>query len=221
MSRSNVKAIAGVDDDVKMINLKLGCLTKNKHYSDKFKVLLNITGVKNINSNYIIPFNNQSQINVDRFLEIYNYPILAFNPYGNGGARKFNVKKINDIINSILEVRSDVVIILLVSPDKKEDVDKVCKLKSQVFYYKDSKTIDDTISIMRRSQWVLSVDTATTHIAVGLNKPLLAFYNPDHENFNEWGYERDNVINFFSNDVNSINAIKDYNLPPILKNFLN
>lgn len=221
MSKSNVRLIAGVDDDVNMINVKLGCLTKNKHYAEKFKELLNITGVKDVDASYIIPFNKVSQCSVDDFLKKIKPPIVSFNPYGNGKSRQFNVEKINDIIRHILTIRSDVNIILLTSPDKKEEVFKICSKQDRVFFYEEAKTIDDTISIIRRSQWVVSVDTATTHIAIGENKPLLAFYNPDHENFNEWGYERDNVINFFSNDVNSINAIKDYNLPPILKNFLN
>ena len=33
----------------------------------------------------------------------------------------------------------------------------------------------------------MSVDTATVHIAVGLDKPVFGLYNPDAENLQDWG----------------------------------
>jgi len=49
---------------------------------------------------------------------------------------------------------------------------------------------------------VISVDTATIHIAAGLNKPILGLYNPDMENFSEWGPNTENSTVIFSQQQN-------------------
>lgn len=223
MNKVKAKNIVGIDDSVGMINIKLGEITKSNHFSDKFRVLLEQTKVQNVDSQYIIPQNSESQERVDSFLTAFEHPILAFNPYGSGNERQISRKKIEEIINVIFEIKKSVVIVLLVAPDKKEEVVDISSQYKKVFFYDKSETIHDSISIMRRAKWVVSVDTATVHIAVGLNKPLLAFYNPDYENFIEWGYKRDNVINVFSDKgtPQSIGKVDDNRLSKAISELLN
>lgn len=87
MSKVQANFIAGLDDQVKLVNLKLGRITKNKHFSDKYKMLLEHTGVQQVCSDYIVPENESSAINVGQFLSAISGPLLVFNPYGSGGAR--------------------------------------------------------------------------------------------------------------------------------------
>jgi len=56
----------------------------------------------------------------------------------------------------------------------------------RVFHYPGSSQIGDVIAQMSLADAIVSVDTATIHIAAALDKPLLGLYNPDRENFAEW-----------------------------------
>lgn len=71
-------------------------------------------------------------------------------------------------------------------PDKKDEVALICERYNNVHFYADSRSVYDSIEIMRQADYIFSVDTATVHIATGLQKPLLALYNPDEENYKEW-----------------------------------
>lgn len=62
------------------------------------------------------------------------------------------------------------------------------RFRSQgVFHYPASRSILDVIAQIEMADALISVDTATVHIATGLGKPLLGFYNPDVENYADWG----------------------------------
>jgi ADP-heptose:LPS heptosyltransferase len=55
-----------------------------------------------------------------------------------------------------------------------------------IFIYEDTLTILYTIALMRQADWVISPDTAIIHIATGLNKKLVGFYQQNDENWQNW-----------------------------------
>ena len=214
MSKVRAGTIAGLDDQVQLINLKLGQLTKNQHFSAKYKALIESTGVKNPCTDYIVPENELSAINVNQFLSKVSSTLVVFNPYGSGSSRQLNKDTIVNFITAIKSERNNINIILLTVPDKKEEVALICEKHSNVYFYADCTSIYDSIEIMRHADYIVSVDTATVHIATGLQKPLLALYNPDEENYKEWHPNNSSIKVVFSKntsmlDINSIN-IKDF-----------
>ncbi|WP_417616735.1 glycosyltransferase family 9 protein [Oceanisphaera sp.] len=217
MSKVKIDNIAGLDDAVELINLKLGGITQDEHFSGKYRKLLELTGVVVQSESYIVPDNKASQDKVDQFISLIDEPILVFNPYGSGGSRKLNERKIKEVISVVNGENASVNIVLLTIPEKKHEVEKICADYSNVYYYADSQSIYDSIAIMRRADWVVSVDTATVHIATGLRKPLIAIYNPDEENYKEWHPNSSLSKSIFSQrvypqDINGINLgdFKDY-----------
>lgn len=222
---NKVKAIhtAGLDDSVNLINLKLGKVTADKHFSEKYKVLLEYTGVGNIDSSYIVPDDSVSQANVDNFLFPFSNSIVAFNPYGSGNSRRLNSQSIDKILDVIITENPSVTVVLLSTPDDKINVSMICKRYDNVTYYKDSQSIYDSIAIMRIANWVISVDTATVHIASGLNKPLLAIYNPDNENYKEWHPNSKLAKNIFSqkSNIQNVNLLNEDVVKNNIVNFLN
>lgn len=222
MSKVKAGSIAGLDDSVSLIGLKLGKLTEGKHFSDKFRILLEQTGVDVQDSSYIVPDDRVSQNGVDDFLSLIDRPVLSFNPYGSGKSRQLRKEKIKEVIEKVIERRKDVSVVILTAPDKKDEVADICEYYSQVFYYPESNSIYDSISIMRRADWVISVDTATVHIATGLNKPLLAIYNPDRSNLVEWGPDSSQAISILAAEVAppDINGIDWNNFPENLDKLL-
>ncbi|MGO4999627.1 glycosyltransferase family 9 protein [Oceanisphaera sp. W20_SRM_FM3] len=209
MNKVKANAVAGLDDQVKLINLKLGRLTKNKHFSDKYKMLLESTGVQQVCTDYIVPENKLSAININQFLSSIAGPLLVFNPYGSGSSRQLSKDTISDFIEAISSERSAVNIVLLTMPDKKDEVALICEKYNNVYFYGGSQSIYDSIEIMRQADHIISVDTATVHIATGLQKPLLALYNPDEENYKEWHPNNNCAKSVFAQENNppNINCI--------------
>lgn len=201
MSKFQTNIIAGLDDKVRLINLKLGEISAGKHFSEKFKLLLEKTGVSAPDISYVIPNNADAQREVDIFIDEITSPILVLNPYGNGNSRKLNHDKIKDIINIIFSMKSDICVILLMTPDKKSEVLSICENYEDVYCYLNTQSIYDSIAIMRHASWIISVDTATVHIAAALNKKLIAIYNQDQENFLEWGPNSKFAVSVFSENV--------------------
>lgn len=210
LSKVKSGAIAGLDDEAKIINLKLGELTKNKHFSDKYKALLEATGVSNPVVSYVIPDNEASRVDVNNYIDSLKGKNLVFNPYGSGGSRQLTKNKIIELIDAINSVVNKVNIILLFTPDKKIEVESISNHYDNVFFYPDSQSIYDSIAIMRCADWIVSVDTATVHVASGLNKPLLALYNTDANNYEEWHPNNEAANSIFSieSDLPDINLIK-------------
>lgn len=96
-----------------------------------------------------------------------------------------------------------------------------------------SHTLGDLFASVRCCQAMVSVDTATIHIATGLGKPVFGFYNPQQHdkdfNFVNWGPHNKKSISQFSKKIqpqtiNSIDIdefknlftqfVKDYDLNP-------
>ncbi|MNG17979.1 hypothetical protein D3C84_1020040 [compost metagenome] len=77
----------------------------------------------------------------------------------------------------------------------------------------DTPSLGGLFTQLRRCQGLVSVDTATIHIAAGLALPILGLYNPDlgggSENFDEWHPNRPDAVVLFSKnqmhqDINSL-----------------
>ncbi len=104
------------------------------------------------------------------------------------------------------------------------EVQKLCTdiSRDNVFYYPESRTIYDAIALVAQADGVISVDTAIVHIAAGLNKPLLALYNPDKLNYTDWHPNSDNAMTCFAEQVNppDINALVWKKLLPSIAKLL-
>jgi ADP-heptose:LPS heptosyltransferase len=205
--------IAGLDDEISLVDMKLGSLTKNFHFREKFRVLVTQLGVTSPDMSYIIPSVPAYEANVESFWP-KNKSILSFNPYGSGGSRRLNQKSIEKILTFLKIEFPEIICCFLYAPNDKNEVKKIAKkYPSTVIFYENSTHICDVIAQMRRSLAVLSVDTATVHIANGLSKPLFALYNDEQENFIEWGPVGKSDHSIFANksyppDINNIPWIK-------------
>lgn len=179
--------IAGLDDDISLVDIKLGKTTKNLHFREKFRTLSALLGVSSPDMTYIIPSLPACEANIESFWP-KNRPIICFNPYGSGGSRRLRAESIEKILSFLALTFPDIACCLLYAPDDRKEVEELgSKYPSTVIYYKHSTHIGDVIAQMRRSLAVLSVDTSTVHIANGLAKPLFAIYNEGPKNFTEWG----------------------------------
>lgn len=202
LNKVEANHIAGLDDKLKLVDIKLGERTKDQHFSDKFGAALESVGIPVPSAQYIIPVLNESKDKATQFLTAHSIQrdFLVLNPFGSGHSRKLNHDSVQKLVALINENTPELPIIMLSAPDTKADAQKMCQtLPENVTHFNISETIFDVIALIEKASYVISVDTAIVHIASGLDKRLLGIYNPDPKNFAQWGPNSDKAITIFTN----------------------
>lgn len=204
--------VASLDDEPRCVDIKLRQQCAGMHFSDKLAHLLRLCGVENVDTAYWLPHDAQRREAVAECLPARYQHIIAFNPYGAGHARRLDDESICKMIALIKARGNQFGVCLLHSPAEKEEVERIIeRFRGQgVFCYPQSNSILDVVAQIEVANGVISVDTATVHLASGLHKPLLALYNPDTENYADWGPNSPNALVLFSTakrpfDINTLN----------------
>jgi ADP-heptose:LPS heptosyltransferase len=214
ISRLSVKNVIGIDDKIKCVNIKIGHLTNNIHFSQKFALAVNKMGVDNPDTNYIVPEYLEDESSVKSSWP--DNPTICFNPYGSGSSRSFNDEKIIEMLSIILR-KPGCNVCLLYPPIKKIEIENNIRkvpdiLRERVITHDSSHSLGVLFSQIKNCIGIVSVDTATVHIAVGLKKPILGIYN---DNFGK-GENREWLPNFEEAMVMYVDAKKEQNV-----NFIN
>ena len=181
-----------------------------KHMTEVYRDMLAELGFSDIDISYDIPVDEKSENNIEKYFKnnAIDGKIAAVNLFGAGKTRKFNLEKSLELLNYIKEEYSGYKIILLDSPKDRELINKVMEISDDIFYYKDSKSVFDSISIIKRASIVVSPDTSIVHIGTGLGKKVIAFYSEDKKNFSKWGISSENKIITYKHDINDIEFSK-------------
>ena len=212
----NINAKINFGYDKGNVNLFSKSINKNsKTMVDVYKEILENLGFCNLDSNYEVPINVSSEKKIDEYLKsnrIDKY--IAMNFFGAGKRRKFTPKKATELIVKVRNEYPEHKIIILNSPKDKKALFKIIKRikcldsNSNIFYNEDFKTIYDAISLINKSDIVITPDTAVVHIAKGLKKNIVAFYSENKENYEKWGLsidEKKNRIYFYNENINNLN----------------
>ncbi len=239
LSKLDSNYVLGLDDEVKSINIKAGARTQSQHFADKVAVLLQHMGISNFDQSYIVPFDSVAQTRTDAWWP--QSPVIAFNPLGRGHARQFSLNTAVAVLDHILSAtKADVLI--LIDPARRAFAESIKQQVSQPHRVilapadQSAHTLGDLFSCVRRSQAMVSVDTATVHIATGLDKPVFGFYNPQQNDqdfsFVNWSPHSEHSVSQLAKrvdpqvvdaiDINEFRVlftqfVKDYGLNPTPK----
>ena len=157
------------------------------HFSEVYRQALLLCGFKDIDISYDIPTNIKSEKKVRRFLECNNLShYIAMNFFGASNSRRFSWKKISLLLDYFCQSLPEKRWVLLSYPEVTPKLKSLISNKKNVFIYEHTRTIFDTIELIKPADWVISPDTAIIHIASGFNKKIIGFYNRDIENWNHW-----------------------------------
>lgn len=183
---------------------------RKQHFSEIYRDGLELLGFKQIDTRYDVPLNSQSRQSVANYLaenKINNY--IALNLFGAGSARRFSDEKIDELLTYLTKY-SNRTIILLTFPEVTEKLMQLAKRYKNVFVYEKTKTVFDSIEIIRFSDLLISPDTSTVHIAAGLHKKIIAFYSGDEQNFTHWhpNNQMETHILRFNKSVNELDFSK-------------
>ena len=178
----------------------------DKHIVDIYKIILEESGFKDIDTTYDIPEDKKSDEKVNRFfIENSVEKSIVVNLFGAKRKTKFTYEKSFELLNYILKQKQDYKIILLYSPADTEILKKILTTidNKNLLFYNESKTIFDSIAILKRAELIISPDTSIVHIADGLKKRIIAFYTSSPNDFVKWKIsDRNKIIRI--NDVNDV-----------------
>ena len=178
-----------------------------------YRQMLESVNVEIKDTKYDVPISEESKKNVAKFLEENNVKdkIIALNFFGASRGRKINEENALIIIKRLGEMYKDYTIIILDSPNDRETIHNILKKtdNKNVLFFEKSRTILDSISIIKNSDLVVSLDTSILHIAEGLNKKIMAFYGPKI-NKNKWRIREEGniLIDYPENRINDVNFEK-------------
>lgn len=177
--------VVGLDDDLQMINVKLGQSTQGQHFSERLLPWLKELGLDITHRQYWVPRSQQAAAKVAA-----TWPqgkVVGLCPYGASKSRQLSIGQIRFVIQHILQDPS-VTIWMSVRPDQALVLQQTfgqAPWFSRLFF----SPTDDMLELCEQvaaCDAVVSVDTAIVHIASGLSKPLLALYALHHNQFDMW-----------------------------------
>ena len=178
-----------------------------------YKQMVESVNIEIKDTKYDVPVSEESEKNVGRFLKENNVKgkIIALNFFGASRGRKINEENALIILRRLREMYKGYAIIILDSPNDRETIENILKNtdNENILFFEKSRTILDSISIIKNSDLIVSLDTSILHIAEGLDKKIMAFYGPKI-NKNKWRIrEEGNVlIDYPENRINDVNFEK-------------
>ena len=178
-----------------------------------YKQMMKSVNIEIKNTMYDVPVSKDSERNVKKFLDENNVDskIIALNFFGASRGRKINEDIALIIIKRLSEIYKGYRIIILDSPNDRETIYNILEKtdNKNILFFEKSRTVLDSISIIKNSDLVVSLDTAILHIAEGLNKKIMAFYGPKI-NKNKWRIKEEGniLIDYTESRINDVDFEK-------------
>ena len=178
-----------------------------------YKQMMKKVNIEIKDTAYDVPVSKDSERNVKKFLDENNVSgkIIALNFFGASRGRKINEEVALVIIRRLSEMYRDHRIIILDSPNDRETIYNILEKtdNKNILFFEKSRTVLDSISIIKNSDLVVSLDTAILHIAEGLNKKIMAFYGLKI-NKNKWRIKEEGniLVDYTEKRINDVDFEK-------------
>lgn len=170
-------------ENYQLFNININA--ENAHFSEIYHQALEKIGFYPISAKYDVPMEEQSENDIIQFLQekhLSNYMVVNF--FGAGSARRFDDNSMQRLLDYL--THHNMIVVLLAYPEVMDKLVTLAKAYTNVFVYEKTKTIFHSISLIKYANLVISPDTSIIHIASAFEKPLIAFYSQDEENFVNW-----------------------------------
>lgn len=185
-------------ENFKLYNYSLNADFRKKHVTEKIKAILKILKIENPNLKYDLNLRSQDLTLVDQALKaLQPGPFIVVNPYAAARFRNITFLRLQELLETLLEVDPSKNVVLVGPPHKKAEIlnfiEKFQKLrpKSQLFYFHTVQTINQLAALISKAEMVITPDTSVVHLASAFNRPTIAFYREDRQELEQnsviWG----------------------------------
>ena len=213
LNRVNAKINVGYNKDGYKIYNKNVRQNNTLKMVEIYKQMMKKVNIEIKDTAYDVPVSKDSERNVKKFLDENNVSekIIALNFFGASRGRKINEEVALVIIRRLSEMYRDHRIIILDSPNDRETIYNILEKtdNKNILFFEKSRTVLDSISIIKNSDLVVSLDTAILHIAEGLNKKIMAFYGLKI-NKNKWRIKEEGniLVDYTEKRINDVDFEK-------------
>lgn len=177
------------------------------HTSRLYQQLLEKLGVTDINAAYDIDEDTTAEKNIQAFFTRHNIQkAVAVNFFGASRSRNFSQENALAITKIVLQHYPAYTVILLTFPQVVAFTKRIIEQCNtpRVTHFEDTKSIYDTVAILKRAKLLISPDTAVVHVAGHFNIPIIAFYSDEEVNFTLWRPLTPATVLRYSENVNNI-----------------
>lgn len=180
--------------------------------------MLKCVNIEVTDTTYDVPISSESEKKVDKFFREKNIRqsdknerVISVNFFGASSGRKTNLENSLVILKKLRKKYPDDKIVILDSPSDREQIYETIREinDKNVLFFEDSRTILDSISLINRSDLVVSLDTSILHLGEGLNRKVMAFYGPKL-NKNKWRIKEEGniLIDYTEKRINDVDFEK-------------
>jgi len=179
-----------------------------EHITLRYKAYLNKLGVINPSLDYDLNLSKDDEKFAEKeFEKIKESKVVVLNPYGASKHKTLNKDRLKEIIKYITSKKNAVIFVY--SPDKYKELESLVKeLENNLVYLpKGIKTINNTASLIKNAEFLITPDTSIVHIGSAYKKDGVCIYPPkggvygvDHL---VWGPTNDNFKMIFCEDKKS------------------
>lgn len=201
--------VFSLDDELELVNSKMGNVTKSISYANKYAFVLNEIGVNDIDLSYVIPKATDGCV--------VPYDVL-FNPFGSTKNKSLSIEIAKQTLFNLARKFKNKKIGILNSPSTRNTASLMLPQDvNNVSVVENITTIYNAISHIRCCEMLISVDTALVHIGDGLDKNIIAIFPRNNIEFNPWlPADKPNISIVFSNADGSEVDLNNFNINELL-----
>lgn len=168
-----------------------------EHISSLYLAFLKKLGIEEVETGYELFFENKQENRRE---------YIVFNPYAASNNRSFHENMILKISEKLLK-HTDLDLYIIGEETRRGELKKVSEKLGKRVHTFVSRSISEIFPLIHHAAFVITPDTAIVHIAVALQKEMIAIYRKDRKgDFNSilWGpnFKKAYVLYSSENDVN-------------------
>ncbi|SMY16272.1 glycosyltransferase family 9 protein [Photobacterium aquimaris] len=189
----------GLDQSVKCIQKPLTDIgDKGLFQPMVYSNMMAAYGFDHVSGMFKVYENQDKLISTDKILTEKNIKdYIVFNPFASSKKRCLTVEKSKEIINELKEKNLTCVFIV---PDYIKNKKKWTHALGHNCHILTVSSIQDSICLIKRSNGVISVDTALVHISTAYNKPIIGLYSQSELHSKNWKPNSDKKHSALMND---------------------
>ncbi|MPW31301.1 hypothetical protein F9L16_20205 [Agarivorans sp. B2Z047] len=206
----NAKAVVGLLPNIGLINVNIQKLVHGKHSQDYFVESARALGFELSDLSYRFNLPDKVEQEILHFLGDRKGHYIALNPAGNTTKRTFTAKRLREVAYALRDRFNELPLVILASPANQQLVNEISADIDGVFCFCETKSFEQNAALIKHCKALVSVDTATVHLANVYNKPLLAIYRQDPDNYKKWSPNYSKAITLFTRAA--VNEYEEVNI---------